>query len=92
MAIDRVLLSEMVSGVPSCGVELNTEEMQFQGGFVWIATLDVTVLIARDKEFAVPALVRDHAGGWARDTRLSVCGLYPFDPSHVLHGRCLLIL
>ncbi len=92
MAIDCVLLSEMIFGVPSCGVELNTEEMKFQRRFVWVATFDVAVLIAGDKKFAVPALIRDHASGRTCNAWLCVCSFYAFDPSHMLHGKCLLFL
>ena len=87
MAVDYVLLSEMVSGIPSRGIGLHPEEMEIKRRFVWIATSDIAILIARDKKFAVPALVRDHAGGRACDTWLCVCLLYAFDPSHMLHGK-----
>ena len=90
MPINCVLLSEMVSGIPSRGVELNGEWLQLQWGFVWVATFDVAVPVATDEKFAIPALICDHAGGRTRDAWLSVCVLYPFNPSPMLHGKCLL--
>lgn len=90
MAVDGVLLPEIVFGVPSCRVGLYPKEMKFQGRLVWVATFDIAVLIGGDKKFTIPALVRGHASGWACDARLSVCLLYAFDPSHMLH-RCHLL-
>ena len=92
MAVNCILLSEMVSGVPSCGVGFYPEEMKSQRGFVWIATFDVAVLIARDKKFAVPALVRDHASGRTCDAWLCVYFLYALDPPHMFHDKWLLFL
>jgi len=86
MTIDCVLLSLMVSGVPPCGVELNTEEVKFEWGFVRIATFDVTILIARDKKFTVPALIRNHARGWTFDTWLRFRLPDNFHSSGMIHG------
>ena len=85
MAVDCVLLSEMVSGIPSRGIGLHPEEMEIKRRFIRITTSDIAILIARDKKFAVPALVGDHAGGRACDAWLSVCVRYLFDPSRMLH-------
>jgi len=90
--VDRVLPSEMVSCVPSCGVGLYPEKAKVKRRFVWIATFDITVLISGDKKFTVPTLIRNHASGWACDAWLSIGLLYAFDPSHMLHGKCLLSL
>jgi len=70
MAMDCVLLSEIVSGVPSCSVGRYPKEMKVQRRFVWIATFDVAVHVTADEEFTVPALVGDHAGGWTCDAGL----------------------
>ena len=75
MAVDGVLLSEMVSGIPSCRVGVYPEEMKFQGRFVRIAASDVAVLITGDEEFTVPALVRDHACGRTCNAGLCLCVL-----------------
>ena len=72
MAVDCVLLSKMVFGVPPCGVELNTEEVKFEWGFVRKATFDVAVLIAGDKKLTVPALIGYHASGWTFHTWLGL--------------------
>jgi len=72
MTIDCVLLSLMVSDIPSRGVELDSEEMKFKRRSVWIATFDVTIPISGDKKFTVPALMCDHAGGRTFDTWLGL--------------------
>ena len=86
MAVDCVLISEMVSGIPSRGVELNGEWLQLQRRFEWVATFDVAVPVATDEKFAIPALIRDHSGGRTFDTRLCICVLYLFDSSRMVHG------
>jgi len=92
MAVDCILVSEMVSGVPSCSVGLYPEEMKFQRRFIWIATFDIAVFVTRDKKFTVPTLVCDHACGGAYNAWLCLCALYAFDPSLMLHAKCLLLL